>query len=717
MSSLFVWLNRLAISAMQRSEVVGATIVMSIVFMMIIPLPTGLIDVLIALNICISSLLIVLAMYLPKPLAFSTFPSVLLLTTMFRLALSISTTRQILLQQDAGHIVEAFGNFVVGGNLAVGLVIFLILTVVNFLVITKGSERVAEVAARFTLDAMPGKQMSIDSDLRAGLIEAHQARQRRENLAKESQLFGAMDGAMKFVKGDAIAGLVIVFINMIGGFAIGVLQNGMDASAAMHIYSVLTIGDGLIAQIPALLISLTAGMIITRVSADGQQVDANIGREIAEQLTSQPKAWIMSAAGMLGFALLPGMPTAVFIVISAVALGSGLFQLWRTKQETNQQEASQRQAQQLAPEENGNQDLRRFNPTRAYLLQFSQGHQNSEASTALIQNIRRLRNRLVYHFGFTLPSFDIEFSPMLADDEFRFCVYEIPLVTATFAVEHLAVRKNSFDAWLSEQADGAEHPMMQGVAERDETHWCWLPPDHPLLQQDDQRMWNASDLIMLRMEQAIHQSGSQFIGLQESKSILNWLESEQPELAQELQRIMPLSRFAAVLQRLASERMPLRSVRTIAETLIEHGQHERDSAALTDFVRIALKEHICHQYLQPNGLDVWLLTPETEELLRDSLRQAQSETFFSLAQDYGISLLHQMRQAFPAYDNNQALILVAQDLRSPLRALLKDEFHAVPVLSFAELTSNVAINVLGRLDLQQSPPDLQENDSCMNYAY
>lgn len=717
MSSLFVWLNRLAISAMQRSEVVGATIVMSIVFMMIIPLPTGLIDVLIALNICISSLLIVLAMYLPKPLAFSTFPSVLLLTTMFRLALSISTTRQILLQQDAGHIVEAFGNFVVGGNLAVGLVIFLILTVVNFLVITKGSERVAEVAARFTLDAMPGKQMSIDSDLRAGLIEAHQARQRRENLAKESQLFGAMDGAMKFVKGDAIAGLVIVFINMIGGFAIGVLQNGMEASAAMHIYSVLTIGDGLIAQIPALLISLTAGMIITRVSADGQQVDANIGREIAEQLTSQPKAWIMSAAGMLGFALLPGMPTAVFIVISAIALGSGLFQLWRTKQETTQQAADQLQAQQLSPEDNGHQDLRRFNPTRAYLLQFSQSHLNSESATSLIQDIRRLRNRLVYHFGFTLPSFDIEFSPMLADDEFRFCVYEIPLVTATFAVQEKAVRTSAMNAWLSEHGASEEHPIMPGVAERDETHWCWVGSEHPLLQQDDQRVWRDDQLIMLRMEQAIHQSGAQFIGLQESKSILNWLESEQPELAQELQRIMPLSRFAAVLQRLASERIPLRSVRTIAETLIEHGQHERDSAALTDFVRISLKEHICHQYLQPNGLDVWLLTPETEELLRDSLRQAQSETFFSLAQEYGINLLHQMRQAFPAYDNTQALILVAQDLRSPLRGLLKDEFHAVPVLSFAELTSNVAINVIGRFDLHQSPPDLQEDDSCMNYAY
>ena len=712
MSALFVWLNRLAISAMQRSEVVAATIVMSIVFMMIIPLPTTLIDVLIALNICISSLLIVLAMYLPKPLAFSTFPSVLLLTTMFRLALSISTTRQILLQQDAGHIVEAFGNFVVGGNLAVGLVIFLILTVVNFLVITKGSERVAEVAARFTLDAMPGKQMSIDSDLRAGLIEAHQARQRRENLAKESQLFGAMDGAMKFVKGDAIAGLVIVFINMIGGFAIGVLQNGMEPGAAMHIYSVLTIGDGLIAQIPALLISLTAGMIITRVSADGQQVDANIGREIAEQLTSQPKAWIMSAAGMLGFALLPGMPGAVFITISLVALGSGLFQLWRARQQASQQHAEQLQQAQLAPVENGYQDLRRFNPTRAYLLQFSHSQLNSEAAAGLISRIRQLRNRLVYHFGFTLPGFDIEFSPQLADDEFRFCVWEIPQVTATFGVDRLAVRKNRM-----EEAASADHGLHPGAPERDESHWYWLPPEHPWLQQDDHSALAADELIMVRMEQAIHQSGAQFIGLQESKSILNWLESEQPELAQELQRIMPLSRFAAVLQRLAAERIPLRSVRTITETLIEHGQHERDSAALTDLVRIALKAHICHQHLQPHGLDVWLLTPETEELLRDSLRQAQNETFFALSRDHGISLLHQMQQAFPPYDRHQALLLVAQDLRSPLRALLKDEFHSVPILSFAELTSNAAINVLGRLDLQQALPEPQEDDLCMNYAY
>ncbi|MGM3161884.1 type III secretion system export apparatus subunit SctV [Dickeya undicola] len=692
MAVLIAWLNRFAMSAMQRSEVVGAVIVMAIVFMMIIPLPTGLIDVLIALNICISSLLIVLAMYLPKPLAFSTFPAVLLLTTMFRLALSISTTRQILLQQDAGHVVEAFGNFVVGGNLAVGLVIFMILTVVNFLVITKGSERVAEVAARFTLDAMPGKQMSIDSDLRAGLIDSQQARQRRENLAKESQLFGAMDGAMKFVKGDAIASLVIVFINMIGGFAIGVLQNGMAAGDAMHIYSVLTIGDGLIAQIPALLISLTAGMIITRVSADGQKMDNNIGREIAEQLTSQPKAWIISSVGMLGFALLPGMPTLVFLIISLVSLGSGLFQLWRVKQNGLQESLLADDG--MPAEQNGYQDLRRFNPTRAYLLQFHTVWQGAAAAAVLVQDIRRLRNRLVYHFGFTLPSFDIEFNPNVPEDEFRFCVYEIPQLRASFGIPLLAVPRGQLPE------DALDDGVMLGLSARDEHHLLWLTPEHPLLQQPELSPWSPDALILSRMENAIHRSGAQFIGLQETKSILAWLEAEQPELAQELQRIMPLSRFASVLQRLASERVPLRSVRPIAEALIEIGQHERDINALTDYVRLELKAQICHQYSQDDSLTVWLLTPETEELLRDALRQTQNETFFALTQEYAATLLGQLRQAFPPMTPPSALILVAQDLRSPLRILLQDEFHHIPVLSFTELESHLSINVAGRIDLQ-----------------
>lgn len=694
MNALFNLLNRLAITAMQRSEVVGAFIALAVVFMLIIPLPLGLIDVLIAVNISVSCLLIMTAMYLPKPLAFTTFPAVLLLTTMFRLGLSISTTRQILLQQNAGHIVTAFGNFVVGGNLAVGLVVFLILTVVNFLVITKGSERIAEVAARFTLDAMPGKQMSIDSDLRAGLINVQQAKSKREDLAKESQLFGAMDGAMKFVKGDAIAGIVILSINMVGGFCIGVLQLGMAAGDAANVYSILTIGDGLIDQIPAMLISLTAGMMITRVSANEDIPNNNIGREISDQLTNQPKAWIMSAIGMFCFSLLPGMPTAVFIVLGIITLGSGLFQLWRAKRAA----ATTTGGDIVAPEANGEEDIRTFNPSRLFVLSFSSARAGDPAAMALIEDIRRLRNRIVNQYGFTLPVFNIDFSPYQPDNEFRFLVYEVPKVIGTFTSSKRALDYRL----LAQEETGTElstetYPQEKG--------WAWLEENDPLLDKFQMESWSSHQLLLARMEEALFASGPRFIGLQETRAIISWLEMDLPELAQEFQRIFPITRLSAVLQRLVAERISLRSVRSITESLIVHGQHERDVGLLVDQVRIDIKEHICHQYSHDGGIQVWLLTPETEEILRDSLRQTQNETFFALSQDKHALLLDQLREVFPLFQRQTSVLLSAQDLRSPLRLLIQDEFHHVPVLSFAELQFNLPVNVLGRIDIHENALD------------
>lgn len=685
MEPLINVLNAIALAAMRRSEVVGAFVVIAIVFMMITPMPTVLVDILIAINICISCLLIMLAMHLPRPLAFSTFPAVLLLTTMFRLALSISTTRLILLNQDAGHIVEAFGQFVVGGNLAVGMVIFLILTVVNFLVITKGSERVAEVGARFTLDAMPGKQMSIDSDLRANLITVQEARNRRAELGKESQLFGAMDGAMKFVNGDAIASLIIVAINMIGGIAIGVVQHGMTAGDALQLYTVLTIGDGLIAQIPALLISVTCGIVITRVPNGDPGAQSNIGREIAEQITSQPKAWIIASVAMLGFAALPGMPTTVFIIIAIVCGCGGFLQLRRARP------VAQDQSEALAPELNGNEDLRTFLPSRQFVLQFHPA-QDVALIESLVSEIRQRRNRLVVHYGLTLPSFIIELSPLLAPDEFRFTVYEVPVLRATFTHSHVAV-----EARLFEQAP---QQAVQGSTDRQEAEWVWLPADTPDLQHEEVEKVTASTLIVERMERALQACGPQFIGLQEAKAILGWLESEQPELAQEMQRAVPLARFAAVLQRLASECVPLRSIRVIAETLIEYGQYEREPTALTDYVRIALKSQLYHQYAGAEGLLVWLLTPESEGILRDGLRQTQTETFFALSNETSQLLVQQLHLAFPLRVREQAVLLVAQDLRSPLRTLLQEEFYHVPVMSFAEIGTTAQVKVMGRFELE-----------------
>ncbi len=680
-------INRVLLKVAQRAEVLGAVVVMAIVFIFIVPLPTWLVDILIALNICISCLLIVLALYLPGPLAFSSFPSILLLTTMFRLALSIATTRLILLEQDAGDIVEAFGNFVVGGNLAVGLVIFMILTIVNFLVITKGSERVAEVAARFSLDAMPGKQMSIDSDLRAGLIDGAQARDKREQLSRESQLFGAMDGAMKFVKGDAIAGLVIVVINLLGGFSTGMFQHGMSAADSMALYSVLTIGDGLIAQIPALLISLTAGMIITRVAPDGRRGVTNMGAEIARQMTSEPKSWMIASVGMLAFAALPGMPTVTFIIISLMTGSIGYYLAYERKKQ-EQQEGSDGDA--IAPEQNGEEDLRSFDPSRPYLLQFPAALNGSRLAVELMQSIRQTRNGLVANLGLTLPPFEIEFSTVLAEDELRFCVHEVPVLRATLgpwlAVEYAA---------LSE----VPHDGVRGQVAREEEEWVWLAMDHPLLTDEHLERVTAQNLILERMERAMMLSGPQFLGVQESKSVLSWLEISQPELVQELQRIMPLSRFSAVLQRLASEGVPLRAVRLIVESLVEYGQREREPDALADYARIALKSQIFHQYSEADGLHAWLLSPQTENILREALRQTQTGVFFALDNDSSAVLISLLKQAFPMRFKRKRVLLVAQDLRSPLRTLLLEEFNHVPVLSFAELGSASKVKVLGRFDL------------------
>jgi len=688
LNTLFNLLNRLAYSAMKRSEIVGGVIALAVVFMLIIPLPLGLIDVLIATNISMSCLLIMNAMFLPKPLAFTTFPSVLLLTTMFRLGLSISTTRQILLQQNAGHIVEAFGNFVVGGNLAVGLVVFLILTVVNFLVITKGSERVAEVAARFTLDAMPGKQMSIDSDLRAGLINVQQAKTRREDLSKESQLFGAMDGAMKFVKGDATAGIVILSINLIGGFSIGVLQMGMPAGDAIHTYSILTIGDGLIDQIPALLISLTSGMMITRVSANEDAYENNIGKEITQQLTQQPKAWIMASVGMFCFALLPGMPTVVFLILAVLAMGSGLFQLWRDKRVAS----TQSETKIRIPEENGEEDIRTFNPSRLFLMSFPAGHERDPVAIEIMEKIRRVRNRIVNQFGFTLPVFDIQFTPLQQDNEFRFMVYEVPKVVGTINNGKRAVERKAFV-----ESTGEDHFPLSDLPQ--EEGWVWLDEGHPYL-SGDVMSWAGHDLLIARVEEALFLSAPRFIGMQETRSIVSWLEGDLPEVAQEFQRTFPVARLSGVLQRLVSERISLRAIRTITESLIVHGS-ERDVGMLIDLVRIDIKEHICHQHSdEKKGIMAWLLTTETEEVLRENLRQTSTETFFALNHDQKKSFLDQVREVFPPYRFfHQGVILAAQDLRAPLRQLIQNEFHHVPVLSFAELEFNNPVSVTGRIDI------------------
>jgi type III secretion protein V len=686
MQALLERLTKLAKFASERAEIAAVIVVMGIVFMLILPLPTLLIDGLIALNICLSSILVVLALYLSGSLAFSTFPAVLLITTLFRLALEVSTTRLILLEGDAGHIVQAFGQFVVGGNLVVGLVIFLILTIVQFLVITKGTERVAEVSARFSLDAMPGKQMSIDSDLRAGLIEASEARRRRDELGKESQLFGAMDGAMKFVKGDAIAGLIIVAVNLIGGIAIGVLQRDLSVGQAVKIYSILTIGDGLIAQIPALLISLCAGLMITRVSQGGQK-QSNVGQEIAVQLFSQPKALIIASGVMVIFALVPGMPTLVFFMLALLTGASGWFM-------TRQAAAAVAPAGAALPGSE-TEDILTF--TVAVPLRFA----ISEADLAdarmihLINDIRQRRNHLVEYFGMILPA--LQLTPMTAMPAGHFCfdVYEVPVLSGPLRWDALYVAAN---------AEQLAQLNISVMALQAEVVGCWVS-------KDQQNALDAAGVVYLpfenhlaqEMEKTLRRHASKFIGLNEAQLVMDWVMREIPLLAREVERVLPASKIAEVLQKLVGEQVAVRNLRRIVETLFEWGQRERDPGVLADFVRIALQAQLCHEVAPDHILHAILLTPASEELLRNAIRQTAHGSFLALNTDQSQQLLRQLHECLQAEalaqtpDPAPIVMLVAQDLRRYVRGLLEETFFDLPVMSHAELVPHIRVQPVGRV--------------------
>lgn len=691
-------MNRLAhISLMisSNAEVIAAFAVVGIVFMMILPLPHVLIDTLIALNICISFLLVMLAMYLPGPLAFSTFPAVLLFTTLFRLAISITTTRMILLEADAGAIVTAFGNFVVGGNLVVGIVIFLILTVVQFLVITKGSERVAEVSARFTLDAMPGKQMSIDSDLRAGLITAMDAKNKRNELAKTNQLFGAMDGAMKFVKGDAIASIIIVFVNLIGGISIGVMQKGMAAGDAMTLYSILTIGDGLVAQIPALLISMTAGMIITRVTNDDTK-ESNIGRDIAEQISSQPRAWIIAGVVMMGFSFVPGMPTKTFLIFAIVTITAGLVSVLMARQQMRTGITEDGDSPANTELRMVTEDIRKFSMTRDYLLAMHPSAKDTHVANELIKLVRKTRNELVLNYGFTLPNIIVDYMSTLAEHEYQFCVSEVPVAEGllTDALIGVHVEEDVLKK-LHISCEYKNHDA-QGSA------LLWVNAEHAERFQDKNiEHYNYLQIAEKNIRYVFQKTGPRFIGVQETQKLMAWLDAVLPELSKELQRVVSISMFSEVLQRLAIEGVSIRGFRTIAETLVEYGQTERDVGMLTDYVRIALREQICHEFSERNSLSVYLLSPDSEDLLRNSVRQTTRGGFLALDPDtrgkFIESVENLVRESIT--EGIKPVLLVAQDIRRYIWGMIKDEKFSIPVMSYSEVTPTIHVKPLDRIEL------------------
>ncbi|MEI2740846.1 MAG: type III secretion system export apparatus subunit SctV [Candidatus Competibacter sp.] len=687
----------------ERTDVLLAALLIGIVFMMILPLPTHLVDVLIAVSMSSGVILLMISVYISSPLAFSAFPSVLLLTTLYRLALSISTTRLILLQADAGQIVDTFGNFVVGGNLIVGLVVFLIITIVQFLVITKGSERVAEVSARFSLDAMPGKQMSIDSDMRAGVIDMDEARRRRGLVEQESQMFGSMDGAMKFVKGDAIAGLIIIAVNILGGVTIGVLQRGMSAADALHRYAILTIGDGLIAQIPALLISITAGIIVTRVSTEES---TNLGADISGQILAQPKALLIGAALLGAFALIPGFPSATFIALGLLVGGIG-FTLngVAARAAEDGSDALPATASAQAPATAGGKGANRkklgdqedFALTMPLLIDVASALQTAIQPEALNEELLRVRRALYLDLGVPFPGIHLRFNDQVATDRYLIYLQEIPMAQGKLAAGHLLAREQPDNLDLLDIPYRQDDAFLPGVAT------LWVADRYgEALRKAGVSVMEPARILTYHLSFVLRKYAEDFVGIQETRYLLDQMDARFGELVKEAQRILPLQKVTEILQRLVSEDISIRNLRDILEALVEWGQKEKDPVLLAEYVRGNLKRYISFKYSSAqNLLPAYLLDPEVEEKIRGGIRQTSSGSYLALDPATTRKFVAHVKQT--AGDLHQhaskPVLVTSMDIRRYVRKLIELELYELPVLSYQELTQEVTIQPLGRVNL------------------
>ncbi|OWF78551.1 EscV/YscV/HrcV family type III secretion system export apparatus protein [Yersinia frederiksenii] len=655
-----------------RQDIFLAIMLLVAIFMMILPLPTVMVDVLIAINLAFSVILLMISIYLRDPLEFSVFPSLLLITTLYRLALTISTTRLVLLQHDAGEIVEAFGQFVVGGNLAVGLIIFTIITVVQFIVITKGSERVAEVSARFSLDGMPGKQMSIDGDMRAGVIDSAEAGRLRERVQKESRLFGAMDGAMKFVKGDAIAGIIVILVNIIGGITIGVLQHNMSAEQAMTTYAVLSVGDGLCAQIPSLLISITAGIIVTRVPGSDKQ---SLAKDLVMQVGRQPDALWLAAGILTVFALLPGFPFLIFITLAAL-VAAPAFLLYRKKKHSAGASSSG---------ENISSSANTMTPGAVPLILYCAPNLHYPH---LGRDIDGLRWRWFEYLGVPLPEVVVRSDPALAENMLSIRVYQEQVLQLTLPPDDLLLIQPSSQLETRSQSLGVKMGSFEWLPAEQGSHASTLGLPYA---QGQQRIIHCLTRVLERHT-------AEFIGVQETRYLMDAMEGRYGELVKELQRQMPVGKVAEILQRLVEEDVSIRDLRAIFGALVAWAPKEKDCVMLTEYVRIALRRHVCGRFSKNKAwLPVLRLGEGAENLIRESIRQTSAGTYSALGDRHSQLILGKIKSTYA--ENSDAVLLTAIDVRRFLRKIIERDIFALPVLSWQELGDEMNIKVVGTIEL------------------
>ena len=670
--------------------------VVGILMLMIIPLPSPLLDVLLSLNITLAIIILLISMYVKRPLEFSVFPSLLLITTLYRLALNVASTRLILLHgsegtEAAGKVIQSFGNFVVGGNYIVGTVVFLVLIIINFMVITNGSVRIAEVGARFTLDAIPGKQMSIDADLNAGLINEKEARARRTTIEREADFYGAMDGASRFTKNDAKATILITMINILGGLAIGVWQSQMTFLNALKTYTILTIGDGLVSSIPALIISTAAGLMVSRSAAE-----SNLGREITEQALRSPRAIGIAAVILLFFGMVPGLPHLPFFILALFTGAVGYLSVQREKVRTEEQrEAEEAEARQPAPER-----VEALLPLDLIEMEVGYGLiplVDAEQGGELLERIKSIRRQFALEWGVIIPPLHIRDNLQLKPEEYSVLIKGVEVAKGELRMDHVLC-----------MAPGHVEEQIQGIPTREPSFGLpalWVPErEKEKAQFAGYTAVDLSTVVATHLSEIVKSHAHELLGRQEVQALLDSFKQNHPKLVEELiPNILALGKVQKVLQNLLRERVSIRDLLTILETLADYGTSIKDTDLLTEYVRQALARPITKQYQTREGtLPIISLVPETEELLSKALRNSDQGSFLALEPAHAERLLTRLKGAVERLSTTdyQPVVLASPTIRRHLRRLTERFFPHMAVLSPNEISPTVRIVTMGTVSLQ-----------------
>ena len=678
----------------ERPESGSAVVAMSVIailMVMILPIPTVALDILLSLSFTFSIIILLMSMYVLRPLEFSAFPSVLLIVTLLRLSLNVASTRLILLHgnegtEAAGQVIKAFGTFVVGGNYVVGFVVFMVLVLINFVVITKGATRVAEVAARFTLDAMPGKQMSIDADLNTGLISDTDARRRRMEVEKESNFYGAMDGASKFVRGDAIAGIIITMVNIVGGLIVGVLQQGMPVAAAARNYTLLTVGDGLVTQVPALIVSTAAGLLVTRTAAE-----TDLGAEVKRQLFAQPKAIAAAALMLFVFALIPGMPKFAFIVVS-LFVGALAFNMFRRAgRERKVEEESPGPPAAEIPEGVAPLDLLGLEVGYGliYLVDASQAGE-------LLQRIKALRRQIALEMGFVVPSIHIRDNLQLKPTEYSVLMKGVEIARGELMPGN----------YLAIIADDRA-PKIKGIETKEPAFGLpavWVTEgEKESLQARGVVVVDPATVITTHLTEILRSHADELLGRQDVQQLLDNLATTYPKLAEEIvPKIVPLGTLQKVLQKLLRERISIRDLQSIIETLADYIALTKNVDVLTGYVRQALARAITKQYQDREGnITVMMVSPDIEDKITHAVQHTEYESFVSPDPNMIKRLVGNLQKFISTFTASglQPIILCSPNTRIYLRKILEKFFPNLVVLSHNEIVREVNIKSLGMVEL------------------